>query len=185
MIRVTDNLYRLLAKLCSAAHLSNTNPIDGLVSESVEHANILDDLDNSMKTSNFLDDLDSLTNTDCCNKKSPRINACSLNVNFVPNNIYSFLDGNSRIILKSLCRKDRKKFSPEKKYLLESEGELIHARLGHISPSYLYKLRTVATDLKDFIFNKLIEKCLSCAQAKMIRKSYREDARCAKLFVLT
>ena len=90
------------------------------------------------------------------------------------------LNNSSRIINRRNLRKNRKKLSPEKIRLLNSEGDILHTRFGHISRRYLNRLRTVATGLKEFLFDETIDTCQTCAKAKMKQKSFselREKAR--------
>lgn len=53
--------------------------------------------------------------------------------------------------------------------ILESEGGLLHTRFDHISQNYLGSLRKATYEVKNFIYNKTIDKCATCTQAKMIR----------------
>lgn len=95
-------------------------------------------------------------------------------------NVLKKMDEHSRKINRNKLRKNRKTLTTEKINLLKSEGDMLHARFAHISPKYLSKLRTAATGLSEFIFDKTSEKCVICTQAKMTRKSFtetRENAR--------
>lgn len=110
------------------------------------------------------------------------IDFSSLNVYYsdVSINKTSIKDTIPRKISRNKLRKSRMKLTTEKIRLLESEGDIIHARFGHISPVYLNRLRNAATGLNEFLFNKTVGKCLICAKAKMTRKSFtdtRENAR--------
>jgi len=153
MIRVTNELYKLSTRICC--------PID------LKYATIF---------------TDQLLNYETPSNNTFNLGVTSSNVSSqrTSMNLISINDTHSRKINRCKLRKSRTNLTPEKIRLLESEGEIIHARFGHISPAYLNRLRTVATGLNEFIFNKTTEKCLICAKAKMTRKSFsktRNDAR--------
>lgn len=59
---------------------------------------------------------------------------------------------------------------------------LWHQRMGHISSQNLLKLRSVATGVKDLIFNSNLQNCMICSQAKLTRKAFNKDRDRASRF---
>jgi hypothetical protein len=157
LIRVTKELYRLSMKICRTNDL-----FDATRTNNVPNDFATDDLRFNIKTTS----LTTPSSENSCKNNS--INTLSIG------------ETSSRKTNRNKLRKSRTKLSPEKLRLLESEGEILHNRFGHISSKYLNKLRTAATGLNEFILNKTTKTCLICAQAKMTRKSFtkaREKAR--------
>lgn len=62
--------------------------------------------------------------------------------------------------------------------LLCQEGELWHRRMGHISSSYVQKLKNVATGLNDLICTNNINNCTTCAKSKLTRFSQKQIKVC-------
>jgi ribosomal protein S8/transposase InsO family protein len=79
------------------------------------------------------------------------------------------------MINKISLKRKKTKLSNEKLKLLESEGELWHERMGHISQSSLNRLKYVATGVTDFVYTKTMEKCTTCGLAKLTKKVFDED----------
>lgn len=87
-------------------------------------------------------------------------------------------------ILRTPSRRSRKVVSAAKINLLKLEEERLHNRFGHISPSYLYRLKTIATGPNEFILNKTSANCSICAKSKKTQKFTKEPLNHAKLFTL-
>ena len=72
----------------------------------------------------------------------------------------------------STCKLKRNK---NDRNLLCQEGELWHRRMGHISSSYVQKLKNVATGLNDLICTNNINNCTTCAKSKLTRKIFNKQ----------
>lgn len=79
--------------------------------------------------------------------------------------------------LKTIRKKKtgKKALTKEKLDLLVSEGDKWHSRMGHLSATYLNKLKQVATGLPEFVYKKTTESCATCALSKSTRKTFGKD----------
>lgn len=72
-------------------------------------------------------------------------------------------------------KKVRKTLTESEISKLESEGELWHRRMGHISPSYLHKLKYVSDGITNLICKDNFKCCTVCSKSKSVRKPFNKD----------
>ena len=72
-------------------------------------------------------------------------------------------------------KRTKRKLNTKQVTMLQKEGEIWHARFGHIFAPHLNRLKHVPTGTTDSLFRKTLATCQICNQAKMTRKAFDCD----------
>lgn len=86
--------------------------------------------------------------------------------------VNSTVRDSENVVISRLKRK-KNKLSDSQKQLRTLEGDLWHKRMGHISSSYVNRLKHVSQGMNEFIYAD--KQCEVCIKSKLVRKKFDKD----------